>query len=742
MALKSAVHRSSPTKRSDNIRRQKKAIQRQALKGGSAANSAEMQKRLGNQGTQAWLVQQQIQTKLTIGQPGDKYEQEADRTADTVMRMPDPMKPGDDGIKVQTKPLAGEQQQIRTVQTIPNPDSPHIQRLCTECEKELSGQPEKKWVQRKEHNNQTPQVTPDIEADIAALNGNGSPLPNSTRNYFEPRFGADFSQVRVHTGTQAAETAKSLNAKAFTVGNNIVFSQGQFAPNSHEGQRLMGHELTHVVQQNSPARHTLSHIHGSMIQYQPASAGSRKATIQVRWIDDDVSFYHRVVNAIAVSPDFRGVPKAGLWQPFHDPIFDLFRRLSSQLSAGDSLQLRVSAWFDPTVFHGQVTSASVETEQEGRLRETRELVDIFELAVIAKNWEKTALLLNAFFSDDEILSLLKGLTKSDLIEVRRGALKSMPGWSDRVTTPIDTLYPDAARIGLYSDNYEAAMKAKDWETAALLLNGFSDADILAKLDKLSNPDLVAMKRGAQKSMPGWSDRVVNPVEKLLSAKARPISPGEQSLLDRLEKLGVAAKAEGTEGADFKKAVDEFKTTLRVRMQSLNPGDALPIDVDLIMKALMLWSTDPGNKWGEGSWDSNDLVMSAPDYAIVPASQYKCNAYVAEVIYQSLGKVYRIHPQVDYVFKTGKYFPYRAGEWGDVNQVIDKFPVISSPVMGDMWSNGLHTGIYLGEYAGKKLYLSARDDGSGVFGLKANVQREHGVQVKYLPDGGVFRRYTP
>lgn len=248
MSSKSSVHRSNSTKHSNN-RQRPQPIQRQAMGGSSAPKPADMQKRLGNQGTQAWLAKQQIQTKLTVGQPGDKYEQEADRTAEAVMRMPDPMKLDDDGTKVQAKPVSDKLQRTSSAPVTTLAGTSHIQRICVECEKQQNRQSENNQIQKKENNGEEAEVTTDIKSNIDALEGKGSPLPDSARNYFEPRFGADFSQVRVHTDTQASQTAKSLNARAFTVGNNIVFGQGQFAPNSHEGQRLMGHELTHMVQQ-------------------------------------------------------------------------------------------------------------------------------------------------------------------------------------------------------------------------------------------------------------------------------------------------------------------------------------------------------------------------------------------------------------------------------------------------------------------------------------------------------------
>ena len=76
-------------------------------------------------------------------------------------------------------------------------------------------------------------------------------LPEATRSFFEPRFGHDFSQVRVHTDSEALETAQALNSRAFTIGQDVVFGQGQYSPGTAEGRNLLAHELTHVVQQNS-----------------------------------------------------------------------------------------------------------------------------------------------------------------------------------------------------------------------------------------------------------------------------------------------------------------------------------------------------------------------------------------------------------------------------------------------------------------------------------------------------------
>ncbi|MCL4436294.1 MAG: DUF4157 domain-containing protein [Thaumarchaeota archaeon] len=82
-----------------------------------------------------------------------------------------------------------------------------------------------------------------------AVGEGGQPLPESELSFFEPRFGHDFSRVNIHTGAKATEVARAMNARAFTVGRNIVFGEGQYNPRSSEGQLLLAHELTHFVQQ-------------------------------------------------------------------------------------------------------------------------------------------------------------------------------------------------------------------------------------------------------------------------------------------------------------------------------------------------------------------------------------------------------------------------------------------------------------------------------------------------------------
>lgn len=138
-----------------------------------------------------------LQAKLTVGSPGDKYEREADRVADQVMRMP-----------ARDEPVTGGTEAAAASR--PGP--------------------------------------------VGAALGAGRPLAGSERAFFEPRFGTDFSGVRVHTGAHATELCRGLRASALTSGRDVAFADGQYAPRNTAGRRLLAHELTHVVQQEGTSK--------------------------------------------------------------------------------------------------------------------------------------------------------------------------------------------------------------------------------------------------------------------------------------------------------------------------------------------------------------------------------------------------------------------------------------------------------------------------------------------------------
>lgn len=169
-----------------------------------------------------------FQPKLTVNQPNDpdsyRDEQEADAMADKVMRMTDNDNDG---------------------QAFFKPAISVIQRKCSACEEEEIE------IQREKADGEETNIYSNIKNYAGNLNNSGEPLPNEMRTFYEPHFGYDFSNVKIHTDNVAAKSAQSVNALAYTSGNNIVFNQGQFSPGTENGKHLLAHELTHVVQQGS-----------------------------------------------------------------------------------------------------------------------------------------------------------------------------------------------------------------------------------------------------------------------------------------------------------------------------------------------------------------------------------------------------------------------------------------------------------------------------------------------------------
>lgn len=196
-----------------------------------------------------------IQPKLSVNQPNDKYEQEADAMADKVVqKMTDPaLDSGNNKTPFFAKGISS------------------IQRKCAECEKEEKLQKKgeeddglqnvqrkpifesdaEEPVQRKENNGSSIKNSPSLESKLNASKGKGSPLSENINQSMSETFGGDFSNVRVHTDTESVQMNKELSAQAFTHGSDIYFNKQKYNPESKNGKHLLAHELTHVVQQDN-----------------------------------------------------------------------------------------------------------------------------------------------------------------------------------------------------------------------------------------------------------------------------------------------------------------------------------------------------------------------------------------------------------------------------------------------------------------------------------------------------------
>jgi hypothetical protein len=205
-----------------------------------------LQQMIGSQAAASWLAGSNmgfdfadvsVQPKLKVSQPGDAYEQEADRVAErvtTMMMIP----PHSDSAASLVAEREGE-----------------VYNECSFCKMERVEKDRQDTIER----SRKPSLMPNLKVKgevtntkIASVGSSGgSPLDAYTREYMESRFGYDFSKVKIHTGEIASRSSNALNALAYTVGNDIVFGEGQYKPNTLEGKRLLAHELAHTIQQRS-----------------------------------------------------------------------------------------------------------------------------------------------------------------------------------------------------------------------------------------------------------------------------------------------------------------------------------------------------------------------------------------------------------------------------------------------------------------------------------------------------------
>jgi hypothetical protein len=236
-----------------------------------------------------------IQRKLTVSHPEDESEREADRIADQVMRMPDPLSrsalqlsplqiqrmctEGEGDLQRKTDPghapvLEEEEGFLQAkCEASPNRVESNINRKCESYE-----EADEKKVQRKEAADgiASPSAAP-VTVD-QTLNSPGRPLDPIARSFMEERFDHNFSDVRVHTDDRARESARAVNALAYTVGRDVVFGQNQYAPHTTSGQQLLAHELTHVVQQDGA--YVRDTARGDVVSRRPDShPGTKSARI-------------------------------------------------------------------------------------------------------------------------------------------------------------------------------------------------------------------------------------------------------------------------------------------------------------------------------------------------------------------------------------------------------------------------------------------------------------------------------
>jgi Domain of unknown function (DUF4157) len=176
------------------------------------------------------LASLSIQPKLTIGQPNDKYEQEADRVAAQVVKhISSP----------QVQETSAKEDEVQRVVDVSGLQKVMAAQEDVQAQGDVSAGA----------------ASADFESSLSRARGGGSPLGAKVRGQMESAMGADFSSVKIHTDNRSDQLNRSIQAKAFTTGNDIFFQQGAYNPGSSDGQALIAHELTHTIQQGAATSH-------------------------------------------------------------------------------------------------------------------------------------------------------------------------------------------------------------------------------------------------------------------------------------------------------------------------------------------------------------------------------------------------------------------------------------------------------------------------------------------------------
>ena len=221
-----------------------------------------------------------VQMKMTVNKPGDKFEQEANKMSDNVIRMPAPPSPEEklqrqeeDRIKDTTVPEEKIQKQDQEEETVQMAELPEEQIQKQEKEEETvqaAELPEEQVQKQKELQQSStdeerlqrkgigvPSISSNTQSTIRNKTAGGQPLSSDVRGYMEPRFETDFSDVRIHNDPESEGLSNQLQARAFTYQNHIFFSRDQYQPGTSEGKKLIAHELTHTLQQGAVTRRKL-----------------------------------------------------------------------------------------------------------------------------------------------------------------------------------------------------------------------------------------------------------------------------------------------------------------------------------------------------------------------------------------------------------------------------------------------------------------------------------------------------
>jgi hypothetical protein len=313
-------------------------------------------------GDDANTDQSKIQFSLTIGQPDDVYEREADAMANRVVSMPKAIA-SDGSPNLAPKHLGVAQPQ-------------QVNRKQTGAMRSLM---------RQQADGSPTSAPKNIESRLQAQ-GSGAPLDTNTRSEMEGAFDADFSGVQVHTGQEAATLNQSLGARAFTHGNKIFFNSGEYQPQSQSGKHLLAHELTHTLQQGASVKRSQKDI-----------SDTHEPMVQGSWWDDLTDFGEelgwKIVREFApgLEPILRKRPE-GIFEWLKDMIGSaiegVFNKLMTPVRVIAGIDSQLIAHFAPLLASIQVAASKIASNDCTPIKEAAEKIEQAAVRLITPIIEK------------------------------------------------------------------------------------------------------------------------------------------------------------------------------------------------------------------------------------------------------------------------------------------------------------------------------------------------------------------
>ena len=333
---------------------------------------------------------------------------------------------------------------------------------CAKCQEEEQQRPVQGTVQRTVQRSSAAPAPTEFEGIPSST---GAQLDAASRRPLEAHFGTDLGDVRVHTGSEAAKSATSLDALAYTSGRDIYFAPGMYAPASDSGRRLLAHEVAHVVEQGSGK--------------EPTIATKSASGVKIGAPDDILE-----TEADQAAEDFiSGAP---------GELTDEEQRKKRESSA--PVQRFIQQQDDGTTAPAPaLPAADLNQQYQAALANARQ----------TGNWQDAAEKLNGFNRED-IQGRLSQLTAQEVGYLHQGALDN-PGLGPdsqaaQLTAPgipaASTPAPSVSTVSTLDQDYTRALQAGDWKTAAEKLNAFNTEDIKGRLAQLSSDQVASIHQGA------------------------------------------------------------------------------------------------------------------------------------------------------------------------------------------------------------------------------------------------------